>query len=45
MKIQIFATGGTFDKKYNIVTEELFFKETHLQEILKLSRCQLKVSI
>ena len=45
MKIQIFATGGTFDKEYNEVTEKLYFDRTHLTEMLKTARCQLKVDI
>ena len=28
--IQIFITGGTFDKTYNYLNGELFFKKTHL---------------
>ena len=35
--IKIFATGGTFDKEYNEINGELFFKETHLFDLLKLS--------
>ena len=43
--IKIFATGGTFDKEYNEINGELFFKETHLNELLKLGRSQLNVKI
>ena len=45
MKIKIFATGGTFDKEYNELNGELFFKETHLQEILSLGRSRVPVDI
>jgi len=45
MKIQIFVTGGTFDKEYNELTGELFFKETHLQEMLTLGRCRIPLDI
>lgn len=45
MAIRIFITGGTFDKEYNELTGELFFKDTHLPEMLKLGRCQLEVEI
>ena len=45
MKIKIFATGGTFDKEYNELNGELFFKETHLQEILSLGRSRVPVEI
>src|SRR5215467_3560470 len=43
--IQIFVTGGTFDKEYNELTGELFFKDTHLREMLRLGRCHLDVDI
>ena len=43
--IQIFITGGTFDKSYNYKNGELFFEKTHLPEMLKRSRCRLKVSV
>ncbi len=29
--IQIFITGGTFDKEYNEKTGELFFKDSHVE--------------
>ncbi len=45
MKIRILITGGTFDKEYNELTGELFFKETHLPEMLKLGRCSVPVTI
>lgn len=45
MKIRIFVTGGTFDKEYNELNGELFFKETHLPEMLKLGRCRLDIDI
>lgn len=38
MSILILVTGGTFDKEYNELTGELFFKETHLPEMLRLGR-------
>jgi len=43
--IRIFATGGTFDKEYNELTGELFFKGTHIADMLKLGRCRLKVRV
>ena len=43
--IKIFVTGGTFDKEYNELNGELYFKETHLYEMLELGRSQLKVDI
>jgi L-asparaginase len=45
MKIKIFVTGGTFDKEYNDLDGQLFFKDTHLHEILKLGRSRLDVDI
>ena len=38
MSIRIFITGGTFDKEYNELTGSLFFKDSHLPEMLKLGR-------
>jgi L-asparaginase len=43
--IRIFVTGGTFDKNYNELTGELFFKDSHLPEMLKLGRCNLDLEI
>ena len=45
MAIMIFVTGGTFDKEYNEIDGSLFFKDTHLPEILELARCRLDVQI
>ncbi|MFT4685687.1 MAG: L-asparaginase [Neolewinella sp.] len=43
--IQIFVTGGTFDKEYNFVTGKLFFKDSNLPEMLERGRCTLDVSV
>ncbi|MBS3158022.1 asparaginase [Candidatus Woesearchaeota archaeon] len=45
MTIKILVTGGTFDKEYDEIEEKLVFKETHLQNILKQGRCEIKVNI
>ena len=45
MAIRIFITGGTFDKEYNEITGKLYFKDTHMREILDLGRSKLDVSI
>ncbi len=45
MGIRILVTGGTFDKEYNELDGKLFFKDTHLNEMLSLGRCKLKVDI
>ena len=39
--IKIFATGGTFDKEYNEINGELFFKQTHL-DLLKYEQILAK---
>src|SRR5436190_15005576 len=43
--IRILATGGTFDKEYNELTGELFFKETHIGDMLHLGRCHVEVEV
>jgi L-asparaginase len=43
--IQIFVTGGTFDKEYNYITGELYFKDTHLKEMLVRGRCTLDFDV
>jgi L-asparaginase len=37
--IQVFVTGGTFDKEYNFITGELYFEDTHLKEMFERGRC------
>jgi L-asparaginase len=43
--IQIFVTGGTFDKEYNYITGELYFQDTHLPKMLVRGRCTLDVDV
>jgi len=43
--IQVFITGGTFDKEYNFITGELYFKDTHLKEMFDRGRCTLDIDI
>jgi L-asparaginase len=43
--IQIFVTGGTFDKEYDELKGALAFKHTHLPEMLKLGRSRVDVAI
>ncbi len=43
--IQLFVTGGTFDKEYDEINGRLFFKDTHIQEMLALGRSALDVEI
>lgn len=45
MAIRIFITGGTFDKEYNELNGELYFKDTHMHELLNLGRSRLSVNI
>ncbi|MEX0617185.1 MAG: asparaginase domain-containing protein [Candidatus Woykebacteria bacterium] len=45
MKVKIFVTGGTFDKEYNDKDGQLFFKYTHLPEILELGRSRVVVDV
>ena len=45
MPIKILITGGTFDKEYDEIEGRLYFKDTHLPEILQLGRCNLDVQV
>lgn len=45
MTIKIIVTGGTFDKEYNELTGELFFRDTHINEMLTLGRCKVHYKI
>ena len=45
MSIRIIVTGGTFDKEYNERTGQLYFKDTHLAEMLRLGRSRVEVNI
>jgi L-asparaginase len=43
--IRVLVTGGTFDKEYNELTGSLFFRDTHLPEMLRLGRSRIELSI
>ncbi len=43
--IRVIVTGGTFDKHYDELRGELTFKESHLPEILRLTRVTVPVEI
>jgi L-asparaginase len=43
--VRIFVTGGTFDKEYDELTGRLYFKDTHLPEMLQLARSRVGVEI
>ena len=43
--VRLFVTGGTFDKEYDEIRGRLYFKDTHLPDMLRLGRCRLEVAI
>ncbi len=43
--IQIFVTGGTFDKEYNYIKGTLYFRDTHLPKMIERGRCTLELDI
>ncbi len=43
--VRIFVTGGTFDKEYNERDGSLYFKDTHLRDMLKLARSLVDVEV
>ena len=45
MVVRIFVTGGTFDKEYDELEGRLYFRDSHLPEMLELGRCKVKVDI
>ena len=45
MAIRIFITGGTFDKEYNELDGELYFKDTHMSDLLEMGRSKVHVEI
>jgi L-asparaginase len=45
MPIKILITGGTFDKEYNEINGTLYFKDTHISEMLQLGRCRLDINL
>jgi L-asparaginase len=45
MKIAVLITGGTFDKEYNELNGELFFRKTHVHEMLSMGRSLLETRI
>ena len=45
MAIRIFITGGTFDKEYNELNGQLYFKDTHLPHLLEMGRNRVPVKI
>lgn len=45
MPIKILITGGTFDKEYDDINGTLYFKDTHIPEMLKFGRYQLEINL
>lgn len=43
--IQVFVTGGTFDKEYDFITGKLYFKNTHLPNMFLRGRCILDIDV
>src|ERR1700733_9618921 len=44
-KIRVLITGGTFDKEYDEINGRLYFKDSHLPEMLALGRSRLEVDV
>jgi L-asparaginase len=45
MPIRVFVTGGTFDKEYDELTGQLYFRSTHVDEMLRRGRCGLDIEV
>ena len=45
MPIRVFVTGGTFDKEYDELTGQLYFRSTHVDEMLRRGRCGLDIAV
>lgn len=45
MTLKILITGGTFDKEYNELDGSLFFKKTHIFQMLTSGRCKVEVDV
>lgn len=43
--IQVFVTGGTFDKDYNYISGQLYFRDTHLPSMFERGRCTLDIDL
>ncbi|MDF1696322.1 MAG: asparaginase domain-containing protein [Saprospiraceae bacterium] len=44
-EVQLYVTGGTFDKEYDYITGELYFKDTHLHDLFDQGRCTVNLDI
>jgi L-asparaginase len=45
MRIRILVTGGTFDKEYDELSGRLYFRDTHVPEMLRRGRARLDLAI
>ncbi|MGI9191060.1 MAG: asparaginase domain-containing protein [Chitinophagaceae bacterium] len=45
MQIQLFITGGTFDKEYDLINGKLYFTNSHVEEILQRGRNTTDVEV
>ncbi len=45
ISIAVFVTGGTFDKEYDELSGTLFFKKSHVKEMLALGRSQVSTRV
>jgi L-asparaginase len=45
MRIRVLVSGGTFDKQYDELTGRLFFRDTHVPEMLDRGRCRVDVTV
>jgi L-asparaginase len=45
MDVRILVTGGTFDKEYDELTGRLYFRDTHLPEMLRRGRARLDLEL
>jgi L-asparaginase len=43
--LRVIVTGGTFDKEYDELTGRLFFKDTHVEEILRIGRSRVPLAV
>lgn len=43
--IQVFITGGTFDKEYNMLNGQLYFRDTHVHEMFAQGRSSAPLAI
>lgn len=45
MQIKLLLTGGTIDKRYNELSGDMDYSETHIRQMLDQGRCRLDIDI